>query len=216
MAPRTLSSTWRQLEKLARAIVSSDAPAERLLGELEDLSAKANRSKVVDALQTLFVVEHPGTEGVSVRFMGGRSAVEQDAPTRYDEAEKVILVNPVGVVRFIDQCGQCVEDMKTRQARESFKRYRLCAYQAELSKLPSHLMLFLALLRQVGVVADVTKSDRRVVSGGTPEAEEDTPYLMLLWAFKQLEAVMREVKGTNLRSEYRILWYESDWVTGRR
>jgi hypothetical protein len=39
---------------------------------------------------------------------------------------------------------------------------------------------------------------------------------MLLWAFKHLEAVLREVKGISLRSEYRILWYESDWVIGRR
>lgn len=216
MAPRTLSSTWRQLEKLARAIVSSETPADRLLHDLDELSGKANRSKVVDALQTLFVVEHPGTDGINVRFVGGQSAMEQDGPTRYDDAEKVILVSPIGVVRFIDQCGQCVEDMKTRQARESFKRYRLCAYQAELSKLPSHLMLFLTLLREVGRIADVTRSDRRSLPGGPPEAEEDTPYLMLLWAFKQLETVMRDVKGTNLRSEYRILWYESDWVTGRR
>jgi hypothetical protein len=216
MAPRTLSSTWRQFEKLARAIADSRQPASRLLKDLEDLSGKANRSKVVEALQALFVADHPGVDGVRVQFVGGQQAVEQVEPTRYDGTEKVILVSPVGVVRFIDECGECVEQMKTREARESFRRYRLCAYQAELSKLPSHLVLFLALLRQVADISDVTRSDRRGSNGAAAEPEEDRPYLMLLWAFKQLEAVLRDVKGVNLRAEYRILWYESDWVTGRR
>ena len=216
MAPRTLSSTWRQFEKLARGVVSSDPPAERLLEQLEDLAGKANRSKVVNALQTLFVVGHPGTDAVRVNFLGGQAALAECEATRYDDAEKMILVNPVGVIRFIDQCTGCVEDVKTRQARESFKRYRLCAYQAELSKLPSHLMLFLTLLRQVGTIAEVGRADRRPSPGSGVESEEDTPYLMLLWAFKQLEAVMREVKGISIRSDYHILWYESDWITGRR
>jgi hypothetical protein len=184
--------------------------------ELGELSDRANRSKVVEALQTLFVEGHPGVDGVRVQFAGGPEALKSPEATSYDNDGRVILVNPLGVVRFIDQCVECVEEMKTREARESFKRYRLCAYQAELSKLPSHLLLFLALLRQVAEVAGVTRSDRRPPGGGTEEPEEDRPYLMLLWAFKHLEAVLREVKGINLRSEYRVLWYESDWVTGRR
>lgn len=216
MAPRTLSSTWRQFEKLGRAVAKSRRPASQLVAELDDLSERANRSKVVEALQTLFVEGHPGVDGVRVQFAGGRQAVEMAEPTQFDDGSRVILVNPVGVVRFIDHCSECVAEMKTREARESFLRYRLCAYQAELSKLPSHLLLFLALLRQVAEVSGVTRSDRRAANGATQEPEEDRPYLMLLWAFKHLEAVLRDVKGVNLRSEYRILWYESDWVSGRR
>ena len=216
MAPRTLSSTWRQLEKLARDITAADPPPVGPIRALQDLSEKANRSKVVQALQTLFVIDHFGMGDVSVRFVGGREAAESAEATRYDGEGKVILLNPVGVVRFIDQCSGCVEHLKTRDTRESFQRHRLCAYQAELSKLPSQLILFLTLLRQVADVVDVTKSDRRGSAGTLVEPEEDKPYLLLLWAFKQLESVLRDVKGLNLRSEYHILWYESDWVTGRR
>jgi hypothetical protein len=216
MAPRTLSSTWRQFEKLARVATQVDPPSARVLDELDELSVKANRSKVVDALQTLFVLDHTGGDGIRVRFVGGRQGVEQSEATRYDAVEKVILVNPVGVVRFIDECGECVEQLKTREARESFWRYRLCAYQAELSKLPGQMILFLTLLRQVADITDVTKSDRRGSNGGAVEPAEDKPYMMLLWALKQLEAVLREVKGINLRADYHVLWYESDWVTGRR
>jgi hypothetical protein len=187
-----------------------------LLKELDELSGRANRSKVVDALQTLFVEGHPGVDGVRVQFAEGRQVLEHAEATLYDDTSKVILVNPVGVVRFIDRCGACVEEAKTREVRESFQRYRLCAYQAELSKLPSHLLLFLTVLRQVADVSGVTRSDRRGTNGTGVEPEEDRPYLMLLWAFKHLEAVLREVKGISLRSEYRILWYESDWVIGRR
>jgi hypothetical protein len=216
MAPRTVSSTWRQFEKLARTATQSAHPPRRVCDELDDLCERANRSKVVEALQTLFVTDHTGGDGIRVRFVGGRQAVEQTEPTQYDATAKVILVNPVGVVRFIDECGECAEQLGRFEGRENFGRYRLCAYQAELSKLPGQMMLFLAVLRQVAEITGVTRSDRRGPSGNGAEATEDKPYLMLLWALKQLESVLHEVKGINLRADYHMLWYESDWVSGRR
>ena len=80
MAPRTLSSTWRQFEKLARVATQSDPPPRRVFDELDDLCAKANRSKVVEALQTLFVLDHTGGDGIRVRFIGGQQAVERAKP----------------------------------------------------------------------------------------------------------------------------------------
>ena len=39
--------------------------------------------------------------------------------------------------------------------------------------------------------------------------------MSLLWAFKELESFFSELNGLSLRSEYSILWYESDWVMGK-
>ncbi len=214
MAARTLASTWRQFEKLARPVAGSRRPSARMIQELSQLSERTNRSRIVEALKTLFVEGHPGVDGVSVQFAVGRETLLQPEATSFDAEKRVIVVNPVGVVRFIDRCAECVEEVRKAEAQEDFRSFRLCGLQAELSKLPSHLLFFLAVLRQVADISGVTHSERRPSTAGEPE--EDRPYLMLLWAFKQLEAVLREAKGINLRSQYSILWYESDWVSGRR
>jgi hypothetical protein len=38
----------------------------------------------------------------------------------------------------------------------------------------------------------------------------------MLWAFKELENFFRSTTGVSLRSEYAILWYESDWFLGKK
>jgi hypothetical protein len=37
----------------------------------------------------------------------------------------------------------------------------------------------------------------------------------LLWGFKEVERMYREMKGVNIRAEYGVLWYESDWYVGK-
>ena len=216
MAPRTLPSTWRQFEKLAREINRSNPPTEKQLSTLSDLTVRANRSRITHALETLFVQEYLGMDEVSVQFMGVAEAMTSGLTSAYNPEEKTILLNPLAIVRFIDECQRCMTAMSERGDEETFEHYRLDAYRAELSKLPSQMILFLALLQQVAELMDVTKADKRGSKSPVHEIEEDKPYLKLLWAFKQLEAVFREMKGISLRSEYSILWYEADWIRGRK
>ena len=51
--------------------------------------------------------------------------------------------------------------------------------------------------------------------GGVIEIAEGEPYHTLLWAFKELEGFARRTYGVNIRAQFGISWYESDWITGR-
>jgi hypothetical protein len=210
MARRTLTGTWKSIERLVSQYDKSGD--EKKLEALEDLISKVNDSKIVEALTTLFIAPYHGVEDVELRFAGRLNGRFPEWRTQYDEGNKKILLNPFGVFNFQKECGESIDVLNTPEARKSFLHYRRKAYLAELSKLPPRLMLFLLILNEVAAIRDITRIEKR---GGEFEIPEGKSYLQLLWAFKELEAFMRHNKGVDLRSEYGIQWLESDWFEGK-
>jgi len=148
----------------------------------------------------------------TVQFAESTKGKFPDWNTTYDESKGVIWVNVIGVFRFLDECATAVETLKTPEARKSFQDYRYQAYLAQLGKLPSRDVLFLLVLRQVASAQHITDVEKK---GGEIEVAKGEVYLQLLWAFKELEAFFRRTSGVDLRSEYGILWLESDWYVGK-
>ena len=213
MAPRTLASTWRQFERLSRLYCKANPPEAKAVLGLRELAGKANRSRIGDALATIFVHRYGGMEDVNVIFDGGGELGFSDVPASYDAETDTISVNPVGIMKFMTSCVTAPEALKTASARESLEVYRIQAFQAELGKLPSRFLLFLLVLREVANASAITEVEKKC---GGIETVEDGGYMELLWAFKELERVMREMKGISIRSEYTIAWYESDWFVGKK
>ena len=211
MAPRTLASTWKQVEKLAGRCQGAKSLKKVDVDALDDLLRRINESKIVDALGTLFVRNYQGMEEIQVRLATSTRNRYPEWTALYSAEDKEIVVNPVGVLQFASDCNAALEIMKTPVARETFQKYRYYAYLAELRKLPSVYLLFLLLLREVAKAREVTLVEKK---GGGTEEVEDEAYMILLWAFKELEGFFASNNGLNLRSEYMILWYESDWITG--
>ncbi len=212
MAPRTLASTWKQYEKVFRGYERTDAPRKKAIDALNSLGRRVNRSRIVEALATLFVHPHPGMEEASVRFFTLDEGDEFPAwAARFSAEDNVIFVNPVGVFRFRQACSQAKELLRTPEGREDFAGYRRRAYLAELGKLPPRMMLFLLLLREVANARKISRVEKK---GGEIELAEDEDYMNLLWAFKELESFYA-ASGQEIRSEYRIFWYESDWIIGK-
>lgn len=214
MAPRTLSSTWRSFEKLARAYLRGEKPRAEVVAELDELGRKVNKSRIVEALAMIMVHPHHGLDEVSVQFALADENGDYPAwETDFDEEARVILLNPVEIVRFVQECQEAADKLRTPDARASFKKYRLHAYMVELAKLPSQLALYLHLLREVARQLQVTQVERK---GGGSEEVDDVRYMRLLWAFKEMEQFFAREHGISLRSEYGLLWYESDWIVGKR
>ena len=211
MAPRTLASTWKQLEKLAKRCTDGDSTKPADIKALDDLLRRTNESKVVEALATLFVHSYQGLEDINVRFAVSAKNRYPTWDTHYEAGDKQILVNPMGVLEFQAACAKALEVMKTPVARESFQKYRYFAYLSELRKLPPIYMLFLLILKEVAKVREITMVEKK---GGGVEEVEDEAYMILLWAFKELESFLLSSGRVNLRSDFMILWYESDWITG--
>lgn len=211
MAARTLNTTWKQFEKLAERYFHKKPP-KGIAEEIADLVAKINESKIADALCSLLVSTYPGTEAVTLRFASLEGKKFPEWMTRADVENKSILVNPVAIFRFTDECRKAPEALKGPEARESFSRYRRQAFMAEIGKLPSRFILFLAVLEAVARYKEVSKADKRPVA---PDAPENDEYLNLLWAFKELETFINETTGVNIRTEYNLLWYEAEWINGK-
>ncbi len=211
MAPRTLSSTWKQFERLVGKYTAQPQPADTATAQLDDLVRRTNSSKINTALSTLFVEPYPDMAEVSVLFAASGEDGYPDWTTTFSSQDKAILVNPVGVLKFCQKCQEAAEQLATATARENFLTYRYHAYLGELGKLPSQYMLFLLVLQEVANTRRITEVEKK---GGGKERAEDETYINLLWAFKELETFYRANSGMNLRSEYGILWHECDWACG--
>ena len=211
MALRTLNATWKQLEKLAGHYFGKK-PVKTAIAPIDELCQRTNESRIVDALADLLVRHYTGLEKAGIAFALSERKGFPAWTTRFDPDHSLIVVNPVGVFKYQRACMDAVKTLNTPEARESFQLYRLQAFMAELGKLPSRFLLFLLILDQVGRCKEVSKAEKR----STGEVAENIDYLNLLWAFKELETFIAENTGVNLRSEYGIFWYESEWVAGNK
>ncbi|MCF7853476.1 MAG: hypothetical protein K9N51_01665 [Candidatus Pacebacteria bacterium] len=212
MARRTLSSTWRNFERLHRQYEKSGRANTDKLEEINVLVEKTNASKIVDALATLFVYPYD-LDGYDVQFVSSNgSGTFPDWKTSSCEDEQKIFINIDGIFAFMKECFQAAEGLQTPEARKSFQHYRFQAYLAELGKLPSKYILFLLLLREVAILRKITHVEKK--HGGV-EIAHGKNYLELLWAFKELEQFFRRTSGLDLRAECGILWLESDWFVGK-
>jgi len=212
MAPRTLASTWKHIEKLSTLYNEASPPKADEVKALDTLCRKTNGSRIVDALATLFVQSYQGLEDVSVEFATSSENEYPDWVACYSEEEQLVRINSVEVIQFRHRCDESVDVLKQPAGREDFYTYRYQAYLAELRKLPSSHHLFLLLLTEVAKARHITEVEKK---GGGVEEIDDEPYMVLLWAFKELEAFYRDLNGANLRADYRISWYESDWFVGK-
>ncbi len=212
MAPRTLASTWKQFQKLTRRYEKDVLEKGDYIDSIDNLSRRANSSGIVEALESLIVQQHSGMEEVGVRFFTSNGDDFPQWVTAYSSEEKQIQLNPLGLLKFQRQCDQALKILKTPVARESFQKYRYHAYLAELKKLPVQCLLFIHLLKEVARISEVALVEKK---GGGIEEIEDESYMILLWAFKELEAFFVTNSGVNLRCEYGIRWYESDWIVGK-
>ncbi len=212
MAPRTLASTWKSLERLAKACEAGD-PEGKAEDALTNLIERVNKSNIGPALATLFVNGFAGLESSRVCFVAPKNCVE--TPSRasaFDREADAFVLSPVGVIRFVNECAGAAEEAREASSRGNYETYRLLSYLSEIAKLPSQLLLLLQLLREVADVLEVAQVERR---GVDRLGVEDQRYMTLLWAFKELERLYRELKGINLRSEYKVQWYDADWVLGK-
>jgi hypothetical protein len=176
------------------------------------LTVRVNKSRIVDALVTMFLVPYSGVEEGNVRFYDPKGGLFPEWSVEYDEEADLFEVNPVGILLFSRACDEAHEELTTPAARRDFETYRLKAYMAELRKLPCRLLLFILILRKVAEVLKITEVEKR---GGEREDIDDGGYMNLLWGFKEVERMYREMKGVNIRAEYGVLWYESDWYVGK-
>ncbi len=213
MAPRTLASTWKQYDKVIRKLAATPPPHPDEIEAVNAITRRVNRSRIVGALATLFVHPYPTMEEMGVRFYVPPEGEDfPDWAVSFDPEEGVFQINPVAVFRFRDRCRQAAELLTRPEGRADFADYRYNAYLAELRKLPDPMFLFLLLL---GEVANARKISQVEKKGGQIELAEDEAYTNLLWAFKELETFYATTHGADLRAEYGILWYESEWFVGR-
>jgi len=211
MARRTLATTWKNFERLHRQYEKGGRADEKKRQAIDELVQKTNGSRIGDALATLFV--HPyALDEYRIEFGGSEDGAFPEWAVTADEETQVMRVSPVGVMDFLAECLTAVETLKTPEARRSFQHYRYQAYMAELSKLPARFLLFVLILREVAHAKHITDVEKK---GGEIEVAQGERYLQLLWAFKELEVFFRRTNGIDLRSEFGILWLESDWYVGK-
>lgn len=208
MAKRTLTSCWKQYEKLGLDYVHAGEKAPAVMKKIEALTTRANADELGAALVTLFVKPYVNLN-LKLEFTSLDRTDNHAFLSSYDEASSRILLHPVAICRFI-------EELRAYQANEAeaqdflLQRYR--TFLREIGKLPTIYILFLVVLQRVAYLLQIAHLEKR---GGIVEVAEGENYHTFLWAFKELEIFARKQYGINIRAHYRISWYEADWITGR-
>ena len=142
MAPRTLSSTWKQFEKLEQKRTGNPDKDQVIMASVDELIERVNGSKTMEALASLFVHPYHNLEETKVALVNTR-AENCEFTTKYLKEEKTVLVDPMSVFQFCESCREASEALRTQAARQSFYKYRYQAYLDELSKLPSQYYLLI-------------------------------------------------------------------------
>jgi len=210
MAKRTLTTTWRNIERLVQQHARRED--NKKLEELNHLFGRVNNSNIVEALAALLINNHHGFEKTTLRFALLENNQAPPWKTKYVPEEDLLYVNVLGVFDFREECETARNILTTPEARKSFHLYRYNAFLAELTKLPNQYLLFILIFEELANVLNISRVEKR---GGESEDSEGRYYLQYLWAFKELESFIKTNKGLDLRSEYGILWLESDWFVGR-
>ena len=208
MGRRTVQSSWKQFEKFSLAYLSDNSP-ESNLKKLNELSEKVNNDVISDNLVTLFVHPHLPLDlklVFQVDFTDGEISQWQ---TNYDNEASTIYINPLAIFKYIQSMDAIVLE---EDEDESFLHIRYIRFMKEMIKMPSIYMLFLNILQRVAYLKEIAHLEKR---GGVIEVAEGEAYLTYLWGFKELEQFVLKTQGVNVRAEYGIFWYESDWITGR-
>lgn len=209
MAKRTLKSCWTQYEKLSQTYLNDLDKRPATVDKLNELTFKANGDRIGDALLALFVKPHLPDTTATLEFT---CTVDDGIPewqTQYDAESETVLVHPLSVVALIHSTR---ETNPSGGGEGDFLRERYLSFLKEMIKLPSIYFLFLLVLQRVAYMLEIAHLEKR---GGVVEVAEGEPYHTMLWAFKELEAFCGRTYGVTLRAQYAILWYESDWITGR-
>ena len=85
MAPRTLSSSWKQYERiLSRKNGTGTLPPETVRA-LDVLGEKTNSSRITDALASLFVQPYQGMDEICVEFLTTGGVHYPEWPAQLDE-----------------------------------------------------------------------------------------------------------------------------------
>ncbi len=201
--------SWLQLEKLAAAYRRNPTAATAAA-----LDRGLRRSlEFTETLTNHFVRNHTALESATVTFRFSADGIFPDWACEYNAEQQVFELNLVGVIAFHEECKQALAAMKTLEGRENFSVYRLHAFLAEMRKLPRKLLVFLLLFREKARILEVTQAERRRGARVAVDPDEDA-YMRLLWAFKELEGVVRALNGSDLRAEQNITWFEADWIIG--
>lgn len=201
--------SWVQLEKLAAAYRRN--PTVTAAVALDRGQRRA--AEFAETLTNHFVRNHTALENASVAFRFSMDGLYPDWACEYNSELQVFELNLVGVIAFHEECKQALAAMKTLEGRENFSVYRLHAFLAEMRKLPRKWLVFLLLFREKARILEVTQAERRRGTRVTIDPDEDA-YMRLLWAFKELEGVVRALNGSDLRAELNITWFEADWIIG--
>jgi hypothetical protein len=208
MAKRTVQSCWKQFEKFSTDYLTGSKSEADCRAKMDDLSAKANEDLIASSLFVLFVKPHLPLD-LDLVFDCDLDEGVPKWQTRYDSENKRIVVHPVSIVKFIREIQ---ESEVSDDDYEDFLHLRYVSFLQEVKKLPSLFILFMMVLQRTAYLLEVAHLEKR---GGIVEIAEGEAYHTLLWAFKELEAIGPELLSKNIRSDFSILWYESEWITGR-
>jgi len=213
MKAKTLITTVRQVERLAKKYITTRNKLPDALHELNSLIEMTNLSPITDALSLLFVQTYKGLENYTVNFVHSPQGTFPNWTTKTCHEQNFILLNPIGLYKFRKKCKDFAKQTKKQRTEDNFCSIRLNAYMAELRKLPAHHIIFLLILNEIARHFEVTRT-AKPSDDNEKDAILSKDYLNLLWAFKELEVYFLQHNGISLRSEYNIRWYETEWFRG--
>ena len=131
MARRTLTTCWKQYEKLTLAYLDGEKSKRETMKKLVTLTKKTNQDKIGNALVTLFVQPHIGQK-IELEFAVSSRGRIPDWQTSFDAKKSKIIVDTLSTFNFI----KSVREIEVPELTEkTFIQGRYVSFLAEIGKL---------------------------------------------------------------------------------
>ena len=204
MANQNLNKLWKKLENLYKRFDKKRITDEKLYEEVDKLIQTDENKQVANNLGLILLSKHEDLLEAHLTFA---CPLENKTYSSFDNKEKILYVDPMMTIKFWQECQDIDLEDKINQTTE--QAFCKASFQKQLSKLPSKLILFLIILKQLAVSANLNQVN--YTEGVLPQ-DDTSFYQTILWGFNTLETTIEQLHGTNIRTRYGITWHQSEWA----
>ena len=209
MAKRTFATIWQQIEKLHQSLIYGKKELGEVDATLGELFAKDDVKDIISELGQILMLDYENFADVKLEFKLAHEDELFVRPTYYDSKLQVMYLDPFNLLDFVETIRHTEDELAAAGA--DFEQYRKVSFLAEVSKMPVKSVLFLCIMQQVAISDGLTHIGLSEIPQG--KLDPTSYYQTILWAFNELEKKLYTLNGIKIRTEYKVTWHESEWIS---
>ena len=199
---------WKHVNEFSPIYIGKSVSAKKKFREeITSFTTEVNSSNLPVLINENFVKPYFKEKEMTVKFTGDDNGTYGNWHVKVILAENIVKIDPVGLFVFSNKFKNPSGYIKPSD-KENFPKVRLLNFLKETGKLPEQYFMFLGVLQEIVFANQIFAVENKEAFPNKDNGE----YFSLLWAVKQFEEFYQKIQVRSLRSDYGIIWHESEWI----